>query len=210
MVNYHLSSTFTSANVVKYLRLIFNPVFEFLEEKKLLSPNQSGFQPNDSCENQLLSIAHSIYADFDQSPSLEVRANFLDISKAFDKVWHEGLLYKLDTVGISGNLHKLFQNFLSDRFQRVVLNGQSSNWSPVLAGIPQGSLLGPLLFLVYINGLPDNLESLANLFPDDTSIFSTVCNPLLSAEIMNKDLINTSKWSYQWKMSSNADITKQA
>ena len=61
-----------------------------------------------------------------------------------------------------------------------------------------------------MNGLPDNLESLANLFPDDTSIFSTVCNPLLSAEIMNKDLINTSKWSYQWKMSSNADITKQA
>ena len=96
MVNYHLSSTFTSANVVKYLRLIFNPVFEFLEEKKLLSPNQSGFQPNDSCENQLLSIAHSIYADFDQSPSLEVRANFLDISKAFDKVWHKGLLYKLE------------------------------------------------------------------------------------------------------------------
>ena len=105
-------------------RLIFNPVFEFLEENKLLSPNQSGFRPNDSCENQMLSIVHSIYADFDQSPSLEVRANFLDISKAFDKVWHEGLLYKLETVGISGNLHKLFQSFLSDRFQRVALNGQ--------------------------------------------------------------------------------------
>ena len=93
-------------------------------ENKLLYPNQSGFQPNDSWENQLLSIVHSIYADFDQSPSLEVRANFLDISKAFDKVWHEGLLYKLETVGISGNLHKLFQSFLSDRFQRVVLNSQ--------------------------------------------------------------------------------------
>ena len=107
-------------------------------------------------------------------------------------------------------MNKLFQSFLSDRFLRVVLNGQSSNWSPVLEGIPQGSLLGPLLFLVYINGLPDNLESLAKLFPGDASIFSTVYNPLLSAEIMNKDLINTSKWAYQWKMSSNADITKQA
>ena len=66
--------------------VIFKPVFEFLEENKLLSPNQSGFRPNDFCENQLLSIVHSIYADFDQSPSLEVRANFLDISKTFDKV----------------------------------------------------------------------------------------------------------------------------
>ena len=81
-------------------------------------------------------------------------------------------------------------------FQRVVLNGQSSNWSPILAGVPQGSILGPLLFLVYINDLPDNLESLANLFEDDTSLFSTVCNPLLSAEIMNKNPIKISKWAY--------------
>ena len=191
-------------------RLIFNPVFEFLKENKLLSPNQFGFGPNDSCENQLLSIVHSIYADFDQSPSLEVRANLLDILKAFDRVWHEGLLFKLETVGISGNLHKLFQSFHSDRFQRVVLNGQSSNWSPVLAGVPQGSILGPLLFLVYINDLPDNLESLAKLFAGDTSLFSTVYNPLLSAEIMNKDLIKINEWAYQWKMSFNSDITKQA
>ena len=153
---------------------------------------------------------HSIYADFDQSPSLEVRANFLDISKAFDKVWHEGLLYKLETVGISGNLPTLFQSFLSDRFQRVVLNCQSSNWSPVLAGVPQGSILGPLLFLVYINDLPDNLESSAKLFADDKSLFSTIYNPLLSAEIMNKDLVKISKWAYQWKMSFNPDITKHA
>ena len=107
-------------------------------------------------------------------------------------------------------MHKRFQSFHSDRFQRVVLNGQSSNWSPVLAGVPQGSILGPLLFLVYINDLPDNLESLAKLFADDTSLFSTVYNPLLSTEIMNKDLIKISKWADQWKMSFNSDITKQA
>ena len=175
MVNYHPVSFLPICGKI-FERLIFNPAFEFLEENKLLPPNQCGFWPNDSCENQLLSIVHSIYADFDQSPSLEVRANFLDISKAFDKVWHEGLLYKLETVGISGNLHKLFQSFLSDRFQRVVLNGQSSNWSPVLAGVPQGSILGPLLFLVYINDL-HNLESLEKLFADDTSLFSTIYNP---------------------------------
>ena len=77
--------------------------------------------------------------------------------------------------------------------REVVLNGQSSNESPVLAGVPQGSVLGPLLFLVYINDLPDNLESLAKLFADDTSLFSTFYNPLLSAEIKNKDLTKISK-----------------
>ena len=106
-------------------------------------------------------------------------------------------------------MHKLFQSFLSDRFQGVVLDGQSSNWLPVLAGVPLDSILGPLLFLVYINDFPDNLvESLAKLFADDTSLFSTVYNLLLSAEIMNKDLIKISKWAYQWKMSFNPDITK--
>ena len=81
-------------------RIIYNPVFSYLENNDLLTPNQSGFRPNDSCVNQLLSIAHKIYSDFDEYPSLEVRSNFLDISKAFDKVWHEGLIFKLEIIGI--------------------------------------------------------------------------------------------------------------
>ena len=136
--------------------------------------------------------------------------NFLDISKAFDKVWHEGLIFKLETIGISGNLLNLFESFLSDRQQRVVLNGQHSKWAPVLAGVPQGSILGPLLFLIYINDLPNNLESLAKLFADDTSLFSTVYDPHKSAKLLNDDLLKISDWAYKWKMLFNPDVTKQA
>ena len=75
---------------------------------------------------------------------------FLDISKAFDNVSHEGLLYKLNSIGISGKFYKLMESYLSDRFQRVVLNKQTSSWRPILPGVPQGFILGPLLFRIYI------------------------------------------------------------
>ena len=130
-------------------KLLFNSIFKFLDDNNLLSSNQSGFTPSDSCEYQLLSIVYDIYASFDCCASLEVRGIFLDISKAFDRIWHEGLIYKLQSSEISGLPLKCIESFLSNRFQRVLLNGQSSSWSPVLAGVPQGSILGSLLFLVY-------------------------------------------------------------
>ena len=116
-------------------------------EEKLLNPNQSGFCQSDSCINQLLAITHETFEAFDCNPPLEVRTVFLDISKAFDKVWHEGLLYKLKSMGISGELYNLLENYLTGRFQRVILNGQHSSWKPILASVPQSSILVPLLFL---------------------------------------------------------------
>ena len=134
-------------------------MYTFLQKEQLLNRNQSGFRPSDSCINQLLSITHEIFQSLDATPPLQVRSVFLYISKAFDKVWHEGLLYKLNSIGIQEKCYKLMESYLSNRFQRVVLNGQTSSWRPILAGVPQGAILGPLLFLIYINGTPDGLKS---------------------------------------------------
>ena len=153
-------------------KIIFNSLFVYLNN--LLNSNQSGVRSGDSPVNQLISITHDIYKAFDANPSLEVRGVFLDLSKDFDKVWHYGLLYKLRRMGICGEYLGLIDSILSDSFQRVLLNGQTSKWSQINAGVPQGSLLGPLLFLVYINDLPEGLTSNVKLFADDTSIFSVV------------------------------------
>ena len=189
-------------------RLIYNNLFEYFIENDLISQNQSGFKPGDSCINQLISITHEIYQSFDDG--LEVRGVFLDISKAFDKVWHEGLIYKLKQNGVKGNLLETLTNFLNDRKQRVVLNGQHSKWANIEAGVPQGSILGPLLFLIYINDLPDNLISNSKLFADDTSLFSVINDKHLSANKLNQDLNRINNWAFQWKMSFNPDPSKQA
>ena len=142
---------------------------------------------------------------------LEVRGVFLDISKAFDKVWHDGIIYKLTQNGISGNLLNLLEDFLKERKQRIVLNGQVSTWKNINAGVPQGSILGPLLFLVYINDLTEGLTTNVKLFADDTSLFSVVHDTQTSAaNDLNKDLEIINNWAFQWKMNFNPEPTKQA
>ena len=189
-------------------RLLYNQMFEFFIRNDLISRNPSGFKPSDSCINQLLAITHEIYKSFDAC--LDVRAVFLDISKAFDKVWHQGLLYKLKQNGISGNLLETLTDFLKDRKQRVVLNGQNSSLANIEAGVPQGSILGPLLFLIYINDLPDNLSTNVKLFADDTSLFSVVHDIATSSCDLNYDLNRVREWAFQWKMSFNPEPSKQA
>ena len=155
-------------------RLIFNKMFRFFIANNLISSNQSGFKPGDACINQLLSITHEICKSFDNG--FKLRGVFLDITKAFDKVWREGIIFKLKQNGISGKLLSVLSDFLKDRKQRVTLNGQVYLWTGVNAGVPQVSILGHLLFLVYINDLADSLSSNVKLFADDITIFSVIHN----------------------------------
>ena len=195
--------------VGKYLNACFMTLcLIFFSKNNLLSPNQSGFRPGDSCINQLLSINHEILSAFDMG--LEVCRIFLDISKAFDKVWHDGLIFKLRQNGICGEMINILEDFLSDRKQRVVLNGQCSSWADIHAGVPQGSILGPLLFLIYIKDFSNNIKSKCKLFADDTSLFSVVHDIETSANDLNYDLEKISEWAFQWKIKFNPDHTKQA
>ena len=119
-------------------------LLNFLNEHHVITTLQSGFVPGDSTANQLVDIYNTFCKALDEGK--EILAIFCDISKAFDRVWHKGLLYKLETAGISGSLLSWFTDYLNDRLQRVVLPGGSSAWTPIKAGIPQGSILDPLLF----------------------------------------------------------------
>ena len=118
------------------------------------------------------------------------------------------LIQKLKRKGISGNLLSLLTDFLRNRKQRVVLNGQSSSWASMNAGVPQGSILGPLLFLICINDLSDIVQSNPKLFADDTSLFSTFKDPERTANNLNNDLKEINKWAFQWKMGFKPDSTK--
>ena len=143
-----------------------------------------------------LSIIHEIQTAFDENATVHVRGVFLDISKAFDKVWHNGLIFKLKSYGVEGELLLLLKNYLHNREQRVVLNGQTSEWKRIYSGVPQGSVLGPLLFLIYINDLPNGITSMCKIFADDTSLFTKVLDVNKSVAELNADLEKINQWAY--------------
>ena len=153
--------------------------------------NLFGFKPGESCINQLLSITHQTYESFEVG--LEARSVFFNISKAFDKVWHDCIIYKLTQNGIPESFLNLLQDLLKEIKQRVVLNGQVFTWENINTGALLGSTLGLLLFLIYINGLTEGLTTNAKLFADDTSLFSVVYNTQTSANDLHKNLQITNK-----------------
>ena len=172
-------------------RVVFKHLYNHLNENQILTPLQSGFIPGDSTINQFTYLYNFFAQALDSGK--EVRVVFCDISKAFDRVWHEGLLLKLEAAGISGNLLLWFRSYLTDRKQRVVHPGAEPEWTYIRAGVPQGSILGPLLFLLFINDIVDEIGCHIRLFADDTSLYITVENPDMAAELLNIDKIM--KWA---------------
>ena len=191
-------------------KIVFDQLYSYFTSNGLITKNQSGFRSGDSAINQLIELVNEIQKSFDQRNSYEVRSIFLDISKAFDKVWHEGLIQKLNQNGVCGNALIFPRGYLKDRRQRVVINGSCSDFLPIESGVPQGSVLGPLIFLIYINDLEKDIKSRIKFFADDTMLYSVVHDPNVSANELNHDLKLINDWAYQWKMSFNPDVDKQA
>ena len=187
-------------------RIIHKHVYNFLLATNYLTPFQSGFRPGDSTTNQLIFMYNSFLKAVDQGK--EVRTVFCDISKAFDRVWHKGLIEKLKGAGITGNLLRWFSNYLNDRKQRVVIAGSISDWLKINAGVPQGSILGPILFLIYINDIVSSISTNINLFADDTSLHIIVGQADLSAELLNNDLKLIHEWAQTWLVSFNPSKTE--
>ena len=165
-------------------RCVHKVLYNYINEHKLLTTFQSGFVPGDSTTFQLLHTYHMLCEAVDGGK--EVRVVFCDISKAFDRVWHRGLIHKLRDIGCSDGLLNWFSSYLSNRQQCVIYNGQASEWTFVKAGIPQGSILGPLLFLIYINDIVNELRAYVRLFADDTILYIIVENPNTAAVILNR------------------------
>ncbi len=188
-------------------RVVHNRMYEFFKANGLLTKRNSGFKERDSTINQLIHLCDNIYKGLDDSN--DVCLVFLDVSKAFDRVYHPALLYKLECLGIDGDLLVWISSYLEGRKQRVVINGVKSEWNDINASVPQGSILGPLLFLVHVNDLVDDLICTPYLFADDTSLF-TVIDPLdyeITFNQINRDLQVLSEWASQWRVDYNASKT---
>ena len=166
--NYRPISLLNSENKL-FERLVFKHLYNHLHRNNLLTSLQSGFIPENSTVNQLTYLYNTFCQALDVGK--EVSVGFCDISKAFDRVWHAGLLLKLEAAGVTGEVLTWFKSYLSHRKQRSVLPAAVSDWLFLNAGVPQGSILGPLLFLLYINDIVLNIGSNIRLFADDTSLF---------------------------------------
>ena len=172
-----------------------------MDKHNVLTNLNHGFRKGYSCETQLALTLDDIFRNFDKDIQTDIVV--LDFSKAFDKVPHDRLLYKLDSYGIRDGLLRWLTNYLCNRTMTVVVDGDSSDPAPVLSGVPQGTVLGPLLFLCFINDLPDTVSSQVRLFADDCVLYRLIKNHNDHLKLQ-EDLQNLEKWADTWGMEFNA------
>ena len=209
--NYHPVTLLSVVSKV-FEKFVNNRIVDHLEKCDIFSDFQYGFRSPRSTDDLLTVVSDRIARAFNRSGATQAVA--LDISKAFDRVWHAGLLHKLKSYGISGQIFGLTSSFLSNRRLQVVLDGKSSQEYPVNVGVPQGSILGPTLFLLYINDLPDDAICDIAIYADDTTLYSKcdrasdLWQQLELASELESDLRDMVDWGKKWLVDFNAGKTQ--
>ena len=192
--------------VIKILeKILRDKITAFLDEHKLILDSQHGFRNKRSCLTNLLEFFNYIFSNHDERIPSDVI--YLDFKKAFDTVPHKRLVIKLKAHGMGEKLCSWVENWLTDRKQRVVINGEASDWLQVTSGVPQGSVLGPLLFLIYINDLDSGIVSKISKFADDTKLGGKAL-AREDCEAIQRDLDNLSSWSEKWLLDFNSTKCK--
>ena len=194
-----VSLTSVSSKLLEHI--ICKQLLDHLERHNILTTLNHGFRSGYSCETQLAVTLHDLVTSFDKGKQTDVI--ILDFSKAFDTVPHKKLLHKLQEYGISGPLHQWLTNFLTKREMRVVVDGVQSDSVYVDSGVPQGTVLGPILFLCHINDLPNSVQSQVRLFADDCLLYRNINTPQ-DSEILQSDLKQLEQWATRWGMTFNA------
>ncbi|MEW8545747.1 MAG: reverse transcriptase family protein [Candidatus Thiodiazotropha sp.] len=170
-------------------------LMKHMTENKLFTESQYGFREKRSCILQLLDVLDDLTSAYDSSKQTDVI--YLDIKKAFDTVPHRRLLLKLQAYGFGGEIVSWIKDFLNDRRQKVIVNGEDSDWQEITSGIPQGSVLGPVLFIIYINDLPDTLRSVCKIFADDSKIYRSIEDEA-DQILIQEDLFKICDWGERW------------
>jgi hypothetical protein len=183
-------------------RMIKTVITSHLETNNLLKNTQHGFRNKRSCLSNLLDFFGRVTEIYDQEKAVDLI--YLDFQKAFDKVPHERLMRKVEAHGIIGNVSQWIRNWLSNRKQRVSINSKTSEWAPVTSGVPQGSVLGPLLFIIYINDLDNEILSKISKFADDTKLCHRALTVGDQLRLQN-DLNKLVEWADKWQMNFNVD-----
>ena len=185
---------------------MYNRIELFLNEFNLIYENQFGFRKKHSTEHALTAIIEKIRTNLDNKTFSA--AVFIDLEKAFDTVNHSILLKKLDHYGINNIANRWLGSYLSNRMQNVSLNGVSSENEPITCGVPQGSILGPLLFLIYIDDLRFSLNNCSVFhFADDINLLFSVKNPKLMSKVINHELKKLFEWLCSNRLSLNGGLT---
>ena len=185
--------------------LIRDKLVSFLDDNNLIKNSQHGFRNKRSCLTNLLDFFNDVFNMYDETKAVDII--YLDFQKAFDTVPHKRLIIKLKSHGVAGKTLRWLEDWLSHRKQRVVINGKSSAWRDVISGVPQGSVLGPVLFIIYVNDIDEGLACKLSKFADDTKIMNKVITTADKMQLQS-DLDRLVTWSDKWLMKFNVDKCK--